>query len=52
MSEEIKPIPGVGGIPPADRIFSLLEQEFPVADVLWQQRSAPNQILGSALTRH
>lgn len=33
LSEQIVPIPGVGGIPPADRIFAMLEQEFPVADV-------------------
>lgn len=33
MTKEIKLIPGVGGMPPADRIFALLEQEFPVADV-------------------
>ncbi|HEU4961397.1 MAG TPA: SIR2 family protein [Sphingomonas sp.] len=33
LSEKIVPIPGVGGIPPADRVFAMLEQEFPVADV-------------------
>lgn len=33
LSEELDPIPGVGGIPSADRMFAMLEQEFPVADV-------------------
>ena len=33
ISETIKSVPGVGGLPPADRIFAMLEQEFPVADV-------------------
>ncbi|TCH96586.1 hypothetical protein EJV46_18530 [Roseococcus sp. SYP-B2431] len=33
LSDKIAPVPGVGGIPSADRIFALLEQEFPVADV-------------------
>lgn len=33
LAGRIDPIPGAGGIPPADRIFALLEQEFPVEDV-------------------
>lgn len=33
ISNKIKIPPGVGGIPPADRIFALLEQEFAVADI-------------------
>lgn len=33
ISDKIETPPGVGGIPPADRIFALLEQEFAVEDI-------------------
>lgn len=33
FSKNIDPIAGVGGLPPADRIFAMLEQEFPISDV-------------------
>ena len=33
LSERIMPPPGVGGMPPADRVFALLEQEFAIGDV-------------------
>jgi len=52
MSGEIKPLPGAGGILPADRIFALLEQEFPVADVRRAVAAALRPKAGAGLGPH
>ena len=43
-AERLKPIPGVGGMLPADRIFGLLERQFSVADI--------DRAVGDALRPH
>lgn len=52
LSEGIQPPPGVGGMPPADRIFALLEQEFTVEDVRAAVSKAVEPVANPGLGPH
>ena len=52
ISDTLRPPPGVGGMPPADRIFALLEQEFAVADVRAAVAEAVKPIVNPGLEPH
>ena len=52
LSEGIRPPPGVGGMPPADRIFAVLEQEFAIEDVRAAVSKAVEPVANPGLGPH